>query len=128
MLRGVGRGSTGRISRMWRRRGLTLLGTIAVAAGAFGALGTPASTSASGVPAYDHVFVIVEENHGFSDVIGNAAAPNLNALASRFGVATDYFGVTHPSEPNYVALLGGDSYGISSDDAYYTQSLAHPSL
>ena len=50
---------------------------------------------------YDHVFVIVEENHGFTDVIGNPAAPNLNALASQYGVATSYFAVSHPSEPNY---------------------------
>src|SRR5215472_11967916 len=44
-----------------------------------------APASASPRPAashYDHIFVIVEENHGFTDVIGNRAAPNLNALAS----------------------------------------------
>lgn len=77
---------------------------------------------------YDHVFVIVEENHSFTDVIGNPAAPNLNALASAYGVATNYFGVSHPSEPNYVALLGGSPFTVNSDNAYYVQRLAAPSL
>jgi phosphatidylinositol-3-phosphatase len=80
------------------------------------------------VPRYDHIFVIVEENHGFTDVIGNPAAPNLNSLASQFGLATNYFGVTHPSEPNYVALLGGSSFGINSDDAYWINTREKPSL
>ena len=77
------------------------------------------SALASPAPAtsdhYDHVFVIVEENHGFADVIGNPAAPNLNALASQYGVATSYFAVSHPSEPNYVALLGGSTFTVASD-------------
>ena len=83
---------------------------------------------ASAVPPYDHIFVIVEENHGFSDVIGNPAAPNLNALAEKFGLATDYFGISHPSEPNYVALLGGNTFGINSDNPYYTNPIDQPSL
>jgi hypothetical protein len=70
--------------------------------GASAALASPAPATAGH---YDHVFVIVEENHGYTDVIGNPAAPNLNALASQYGVATNYFAVAHPSEPNYVALL-----------------------
>src|SRR5436309_10631442 len=83
---------------------------------------------ASAVPHYDHIFVIVEENHGFSDVIGNPAAPNLTALANRFGLATNYFGVTHPSEPNYVALLGGNTFGVASDDPYFINTVRQPSL
>jgi len=83
---------------------------------------------ASAVPHYDHIFVIVEENHGFSDVIGNPAAPNLNALANQFGLATDYFGISHPSEPNYVALLGGNTFGVNSDNPYYTNTVSQPSL
>src|SRR5215471_16617649 len=82
------------------------------------AIGTAAGTTSS-VPRYDHIFVIVEENHGFQDVIGNPAAPNLNALAKQFGLATRYFGVSHPSEPNYVGLVGGSTFGIASDDPFY---------
>jgi hypothetical protein len=91
---------------------------------------TPAASAStpSTVPRYDHIFVIVEENHGFHDVIGNPAAPNLNALADRFGLATNYFGVSHPSEPNYVGLLGGNVFGVASDDAYWINTLDKPSL
>jgi len=79
-------------------------------------------------PRYDHIFVIVEENHGFRDVIGNPAAPNLNALAGRFGLATQYFGVAHPSEPNYVGLLGGNFFGIADDNPYWMNGVNEPSL
>ena len=55
---------------------------------------TTATTTATTTPSLSHVFVIMEENNGFHDVIGNPAAPNLNYLAKTFGVATDYFGVS----------------------------------
>jgi hypothetical protein len=77
---------------------------------------------------YDHVFVVVEENHGFTDVIGNPAAPNLNKLAQQFGLATAYYGVTHPSEPNYVAVLGGSTFGVNNDNPYYSNKVNQPSL
>ena len=99
------------------------------AASAAAAVTAPAGTpTASGPAHYDHVFVIVEENHGFPDVIGNPAAPNLNALATQYGLATNYYAVAHPSEPNYVALLGGDTFGVSTDNAYYVNRVTAPSL
>ena len=90
--------------------------TLAVVAAAALAVAAPSASASGGavVPHYDHVFLVVEENHGFTDVIGNPAAPNLNALARRFGLATSYFGVSHPSEPNYVALMGGSTFGVAS--------------
>jgi Phosphoesterase family len=87
-----------------------------------------AVASAAGVPAYDHIFVVVEENHAYNQIIGNPAAPTINQLAQTYGLATNYFGVTHPSEPNYVALVGGNLFGVSSDNYYYTQSVNQPSL
>jgi hypothetical protein len=72
--------------------------------------------------------VVVEENHSFADVIGNPAAPNLNYLARTFGLASNYFGVSHPSEPNYVALLGGSTFGVSDDNPYYVNKINAPSL
>jgi hypothetical protein len=74
------------------------------------------------------VFLIVLENNGFSDVIGNPAAPNLSSYAKRFGVATKYYGVNGTSEPNYVGLLGGSTAGVTSDNAYWTQRVKGPSL
>ena len=71
------------------------------------------------MPRYDHIFVIIEENHTFDEVIGNQAAPNLNRLAQAYGLATEFFGEVHPSEGNYVAMVGGDSFAIHDDDAYW---------
>jgi len=64
-------------------------------------------------PVYRHVIVIMDENKSFSDIIGprgSAArrnAPFLNELAAGCGLATHYYGVTHPSHPNYTAVTGG---------------------
>lgn len=71
------------------------------------------------MPAYDHIFVIIEENHTFDEIIGNKAAPHINQLAHDYGLATEFFGEVHPSEGNYVAMVGGDSFGIHDDDAYW---------
>lgn len=71
------------------------------------------------VPAYDHIFVIMEENKDYGQIVGSPDAPTISALARTYGVATDFYAETHPSEPNYVALVGGYTYGIRDDDAYY---------
>ena|SRR5689334_19128427 len=66
--------------------------------------------------ALKHIFYIMMENHGTNDIIGNTTdAPYLNQLASSYGVATHYFGVTHPSLPNYLAAISGDFQGIWDD-------------
>jgi phospholipase C len=71
-----------------------------------------------GMPRFQHIFMIIEENHDRSQIAGNPNAPNFNHLASTYAQATNFFAVTHPSEPNYVAGIGGDYYGIQDDDAY----------
>jgi hypothetical protein len=58
---------------------------------------------------------MVMENHEFDQVLGNPDAPYLNALASRSAVATNMFAIRHPSLPNYLALLGGSTFGVSND-------------
>jgi phospholipase C len=75
--------------------------------------GTPA------IPRYQHIVEIMMENTSYATIIGNALAPNINALANQYGLATDYFGVTHPSEPNYVANIGGSFFGIQDDNQFY---------
>ena len=70
-----------------------------------------------GVPALDHVFVIVLENHNSftsfnsNGIIGNPQAPNITALWNKYNVATNYNGVWHPSLPNYVAMITGNWIG-----------------
>jgi len=88
-----------------------------------------AQSPSTTMPRLNHVFVIMEENNGFSDVIGNPAAPNLNNLASTFGLETNYFGVSPCcSESNYVGLLGGNTFNVNSDDAYWKNKVDAPSL
>ncbi len=53
------------------------------------------------------------ENHGINDIIGTATY--MTNLANTYGLANQYSAVSHPSEPNYIALVGGDTFGISSD-------------
>ena len=70
----------------------------------------------SGVPQPDHVVVVMEENHAYNEIIGSASAPYINSLASQYGVATSYVAVAHPSLPNYLALTGGSTFGVTTDD------------
>ena len=67
------------------------------------------------VPAFDHVFVVVLENKTQSQLLGNRRAPRFNAFARRYAVLSRYSGVTHPSLPNYLALVSGSTHGIRSD-------------
>ncbi len=85
--------------------------------------------SDSTVPRYGHIIEIMMENTSYGSIIGNSLAPNLNALAQQYGLATNYFGVTHPSEPNYIANLGGSYFGIQDDNQFYcTPALATTDL
>jgi hypothetical protein len=81
-------------------------------------------------PHYDHVFVLVDENHNYSQIVGNPNAPVINALGSDYGLATNYHGVADPSEPNYVAMLGGSSFGIADDEPYFWpgHTIAEPNV
>jgi hypothetical protein len=63
----------------------------------------------------EHVMIIVLENEEYSDIIGNAAAPYQNSLADRYALSANFFGVAHPSEPNYIALVAGSTLNITSD-------------
>jgi hypothetical protein len=89
---------------------------------------TSSSPAGSAIPRFRHIFLIVMENHGYDEVIGNPLAPRINHLAQSYGLATDYFGVTHPSEPNYVASIAGDYLGIQDDGPYTSHTLDGPSL
>jgi hypothetical protein len=70
------------------------------------------------VPAYDHIVVVVEENHNFDEIIGSPDAPYINSLASGGALLTNYSAISHPSEPNYFALYAGSTFGVTDDNAH----------
>ena len=83
----------------------------------------PQTPVPTGQPTFSHVVVVVEENHSYSEVIGNTSMPYFNQLASRYGVAAQYYADAHPSIPNYFMLTTGqvetldDNFsGTISDD------------
>jgi acid phosphatase len=78
-----------------------------------GSQSTAPLTSNKSIPQFSHVFVLVEENHSFADVIGNSNMPYLNELASANSLATQYYGETHPSLPNYFELTIGEGASIT---------------
>ena len=78
------------------------------------AAGSPPSVLSS-APHFSHVAIVVMENKEYDRVISNRDAPFVNGLARRYGLATSFFAESHPSLPNYLALIGGSTFGIHSD-------------
>lgn len=69
-----------------------------------------------GVPHLDHVFVIMMENHGYSQIVNNPSAPYINQLAKSANTATNYFAIAHPSLTNYLEVVGGSNFGVHTDN------------
>jgi phosphatidylinositol-3-phosphatase len=65
-------------------------------------------------PPVDHIVLVLMENHDYDQVIGSPDAPYINGLAGQYALADNY-GLRHPSLPNYLALLGGDTFGVTND-------------
>lgn len=74
------------------------------------------------VPQPSHVVIVIEENHSFDSIIGSSAAPYLNSLAAQGALFTDSSAITHPSEPNYIALFSGSTQGLADDSCPHTYS------
>src|SRR6266566_928801 len=89
-----------------------------LAVGLCAALALPASPAHAALPGYDH----------FVEVIDNANAPYITSLANNGAKMTQSFAVTHPSEPNYLALFSGSTQGITDDSCPHTfgaENLGH---
>jgi len=67
------------------------------------------------IPAFRHVITIMMENETIDEILGNSKAPYINRLAQRYAVAANYYGITHPSLPNYIATISGDTQGITGN-------------
>ncbi|MDQ1730827.1 MAG: trimeric autotransporter adhesin [Pseudonocardiales bacterium] len=74
------------------------------------------------VPRPDHIVVVVEENHSQTNILGNSDAPFISSLAAQNASFTQSFAVTHPSQPNYLAMFSGSTQGVTDDACPYSFS------
>jgi hypothetical protein len=68
------------------------------------------------MPCYDHIVIVVEENHAFNELIGSTNAPFINKLANTGALFNNSHGIGHPSQPNYIALYSGSTQGVKNDE------------
>jgi hypothetical protein len=73
----------------------------------------PPKPPVSTVGQLDHVFMVYMENKGFTEIVGSPNAPYLNSLINTYGFGSNYYALTHPSDPNYYPILGGSDFGIN---------------
>lgn len=71
------------------------------------------------LPRPDHIVIVMEENHGFDQIIGSPSAPYINKLAKEGALMTESHGLEHPSQPNYIGLFCGDLMGVNSSGCLY---------
>lgn len=75
-----------------------------------------AGAHAGGLPRPDHVMVVIEENRGYSQIMNMRNSNSyIHALARRGALFTQSYGITHPSQPNYLALFSGSTQGITNN-------------
>ncbi|GAA4504678.1 alkaline phosphatase family protein [Gluconacetobacter tumulicola] len=113
---------------IFSRLGAALLVTSALAAGQQAHAAHHAAAGLEGVPHYDNIIVIEMENRQYGEIIGAdpASSPHMTELARTYNSATSYYGITHPSEPNYIAMMAGDQEGVLDDDGWYCQADGTP--
>lgn len=88
-----------------------------------------AANRAQTVPHLDHVFVLMMENHSYGEILGNPNAPFINQYVRQANLATQYFAVGHPSLTNYLEVVGGSNFGVTSDNyPNWHHGPANPSL
>ncbi len=105
----MAQGITGRVVR------LGLAGALAISPLLTGGAPAGADQNQPAVMDFNHVFIIMMENTSYSSLIGNPNAPWINQAVAQDGFATNYFGVTHPSQPNYIAATSGSTNGVTDD-------------
>lgn len=99
-----------------------LVAVVALLGSSIAVASTTVASASTTVPRPDHVVVVVMENHSDTDVIGNSAAPYINSLATAGANFSQSYAITHPSEPNYLALFSGSTQGVTDDSCPHTYS------
>jgi len=77
------------------------------------------------LPQFDHIVIVVMENHSFGQIIGNASAPYINGLAEQNANFTQSFAIEHPSQPNYLDLFSGSNQGVTDDSCPHSFNVAN---
>jgi acid phosphatase len=95
-------------------RRLLLLLAATVLATTSATIATPSAQAAPAVPAFDHIVLVMFENKAASQIT-SSSAPYFTALAAQGATFTQSYGITHPSQPNYIALFSGSTQGVISD-------------
>jgi len=80
------------------------------------------TAAAAAVPRPAHTVIVMMENRGYGQVIGSSQAPYINGLARQGALFTNSHAISHPSEPNYLALFSGSTHGVESDTCPVTFS------
>jgi acid phosphatase len=82
------------------------------------------------VLAYQHVIIVILENHSYAQIINNTTAPFINSLISqkRTALFSDSHGITHPSQPNYINLFSGSSQGVTNNYPSLSVPFTTPNL
>lgn len=96
-------------------RVLCLLGAVALMGLAAGPMTARFGLAAAAIPQPAHIVIVVEENRSEANIIGNKSAPFITALAASGANMVQSFAETHPSEPNYLAMFAGSTFGVTSD-------------
>lgn len=134
----AGRGSGGGSGRTPVGSSVPASSAGSTTSGSAGSANTSSTTSATtGVPApatsapapsaptgYAHVLVVIEENYSGAAIVGGGQAPYLTGLAAQGRNFLGYHGVSHPSEPNYLALFTGSTQGTDGSDNCISSSAA----
>ena len=77
--------------------------------------GLEAVSAQTPLPKPDHIVIVIEENHSLAQIIDSPSAPYLNGLVRRGALLTNSYGITHPSQPNYIALFAGSIDGVTGN-------------
>jgi acid phosphatase len=94
---------------------LLALGVVAVVGLAASPLTPRIGLAAAAIPQPAHIVIVVEENRSENGIIGNKSAPFITSLAANGANMTQSYAETHPSEPNYLALFAGNTFGVTKD-------------
>src|SRR3989449_11467561 len=73
---------------------------------------------------FDQLVVVLMENKNLNEVYG--PAPYMTQLADQYAFSEGWASITNPSQPNYIAILGGNTFGVSGDGNH--PNLNHPTL